>query len=174
MDSIQYYCFSSCAWLGLQGGTLLVFPRFVLSLLREDYQADTALEVYFARSLGFALIALAVFHVVLSGGVPLTSSLSEAVAVSPYASAIMLISALHHAATASYCYGMYTWANQSAFAFGLLVSAFLSVVGLGCFMFAGDTSTVSKNLHLDKATSSFPFKNAEAYHEKKSRIRKNM
>lgn len=84
----------------------------------------------------------------------------------------MLISALHHASVSWYCYSHYIWAGQGAFAFGALFSGFFAVVGLGCFLFADDKSMVSKNLHLDKATSSFPFKNEGAYRDKKSRIRK--
>lgn len=41
MKSVQYYCYSSFAWLGLQGLPLVIFPRFILSLLRDEYHADT-------------------------------------------------------------------------------------------------------------------------------------
>ncbi|KKA27520.1 hypothetical protein TD95_001828, partial [Thielaviopsis punctulata] len=171
MKSVQYYCYSSFAWLGIQGLPLVIFPRFILGLLKSEYQPDTELEIYFARSLGLALLTLAFSLVVVCGGIPLTTSLSE-VSVPPYANAVMLISTLHHASVAWYCYSYYISSDQGAFAFGALLSAFFATIGLGCFLFADDKSMVSKNLHLDKATSSFPFKNQGAYRDKKRIIRK--
>jgi hypothetical protein len=38
---------------------------------------DVALEVYFSRSLGFSLLAIGALNILLTGSVPLSSSLAE-------------------------------------------------------------------------------------------------
>jgi hypothetical protein len=128
------------------------------------------LETYFARSLGFALLALGLTTVVLSGALPLTSADAPANGVSPYASAAVLVSFLHHAAGAYYCWARYSWTGETGYALGCAGSTALAAFGLYCVMFAGDAAMVSKHHKFDQSTSGFPFKNAGSYRAKKKAL----
>ncbi|KAI8212686.1 hypothetical protein K4K54_008754 [Colletotrichum sp. SAR 10_86] len=156
MDAVSSYSFGNLGWLSMQAIPLIIWPRFIGNLLRpDDYQAAaTSLEDYFARSLGFALLTLGLLVVCLSGAVPLTSEDQ------------MVLTSLHHASAAFYCYSRYLRSDQTAFVLGCLGSTVFAVFGLYCLMFAGDKSRRSKKGY-DKDTSSFPFKNAESYKSKK-------
>lgn len=87
--------------------------------------------------------------------------------VSPHANAALVLSSIHHASAAFYCYSRYLRTGQTAFGLGCLGSAVFAVFGLWCLMFAGDKSRHSKKHGYDKDTSSFPFKNTESYRTKK-------
>ncbi|OLN88550.1 hypothetical protein CCHL11_01972 [Colletotrichum chlorophyti] len=189
MDAISTFSFTNLGWLSIQAVPLIVWPRFITALLRqEDLQAATcettpnllastrlkkltshkALEDYFARSLGFALLTLGLLVVTLSGAVPLASEdQTPPGTVSPYANAALVLSSFHHASAAFYCYSRFLRTGQTAFVLGCLGSAALAVSGLWCLMFAGDKSRRSKKHGYDKDTSSFPFKNTESYRTKK-------
>ncbi|KAF6809404.1 hypothetical protein CMUS01_13688 [Colletotrichum musicola] len=170
MDAISTYSFGNLGWLSMQAIPLIIWPRFIGNLLRpDDYQnSATSLEDYFARSLGFALLTLGLLVVTLSGAVPLTSEdQTPPGTVSPYANAALVLTSLHHASAAFYCYGRYLRTGQTAFVLGCLGSSFFAVFGLWGLMFAGDKSRRSKKHGFDKDTSSFPFKNTESYRTKK-------
>ncbi|KAF4842704.1 hypothetical protein CGCSCA4_v008602 [Colletotrichum siamense] len=169
MDAVSSYSFGNLGWLSMQAIPLIIWPRFIGNLLRpDDYQAAaTSLEDYFARSLGFTLLTLGLLVVCLSGAVPLTSEdQTPQGTISPYANAAVVLTSLHHASAAFYCYSRYLRSDQTAFVLGCLGSTVFAVFGLYCLMFAGDKSRRSKKGY-DKDTSSFPFKNAESYKSKK-------
>ncbi len=74
----------------------------------------------------------------------------------------MLVSALYHAATASYSYSRYyTTGGQLGYLFGCLGASVLAASGLVMLIFAGETR-VSRRTGADKSTSGWPFRNAEA------------
>ncbi|KAI5466135.1 hypothetical protein BGZ63DRAFT_123440 [Mariannaea sp. PMI_226] len=197
MSAIASYSFGNLAWLSTQALPLILWPSFINSLLRSEYEAPSSLETYFARSLGFALLALGLTVVVLSGAVPLTSaadgtssfppigppSLSmpfftnlvrtaKGDEISPYASAAILISTFHHASAAFYCYGRYSWSGEMGFALGCLSSSIFASFGMYCVMFAGDKAMTSRYHRFDQGTSGFPFKNSESYRAKKKALSK--
>ena len=87
--------------------------------------------------------------------------------MSPYANAVLLLSALHHVTSACYCYGRYSAIGQTAFLMGCLGSSTFAVLGLWCLLFADDKTKTSKYHHFDKHTSGFPFTNQESYRAKK-------
>jgi len=91
-------------------------------------------------------------------------------AVSPYASAVLLLSAVYNSVSASYCYIRFYSTGQTGYLLGFLGSAVFGVYGLGCLMFAGDKSGISKYHHFDKHTSGFPFNNSESYRSKKKNL----
>lgn len=62
--------------------------------------------------------------------------------------------------------------SQTAFAVAALCSGALATLGLLALLFAGDATRRSKN-GFDKGTSSFPFKNREAYKTKKKEAKAN-
>ncbi|KAH7170900.1 hypothetical protein EDB81DRAFT_183046 [Dactylonectria macrodidyma] len=196
MSAIASYSFGNLAWLGTQALPLIIWPSFIGSILRAEDEVTSPLEAYFARSLGFALLALGLVVVVLSGAVPLTSAANGSILphssshllmlaftltrppsptasseeVSPYASATILISTFHHASAAFYCYGRYTWTGESGYLFGCMGSAIFASFGLYCVMFAGDTAMVSRYHKFDQSTSGFPFKNTQSYRSKKKAL----
>ncbi|KAK4150742.1 hypothetical protein C8A00DRAFT_36639 [Chaetomidium leptoderma] len=176
MDSVSTYSVASLAWLAAQAVPLIIWPSLVSTLLRVDglpqgpeYSvANASLEQYFARSLGLAQLAIGGLLLVMSGALPL-DSISEtpgttAAAPTPSASAVVLVSALYHAATASYSYSRYhTSGGQTACLFGCLGSSVLATYGLWVLMFAGDKNKrVSRRTGADKSTSGWPFRNVEA------------
>ncbi|KPM34981.1 hypothetical protein AK830_g11590 [Neonectria ditissima] len=176
MSAAASYSFANLAWLGTQALPLIVWPSFIGSLLRGENEATNSLEVYFARSLGLALLALGLIIVILSGAVPLTSAADSSSItassdeVSPYASATILISTIHHASAAFYCYGRFAWTGETGYLLGCVGSAVFASFGLYCVMFAGDKAMVSRYHHFDQSTSGFPFKNSESYRSKKKAL----
>ncbi|EGU80641.1 hypothetical protein FOQG_09633 [Fusarium oxysporum f. sp. raphani 54005] len=189
MSAIASYTYGNFLWLSTQALPLIVWPSFVGSLLRPGNETSTswallqllaivsannslALETYFGRSLGLALLALGLTVVVLSGVLPLDSSSKEAPegAPSPYASAAVLISTLHHASSAFYCYGRYSWTGETGFLLGCVGSAVFATFGLYCVLFAGDTAMTSRYHKFDQSTSGFPFKNSQSYRAKKKAL----
>lgn len=108
----------------------------------------------------------------ISGALPLGGSdqgASRDTKASPFADAAILLSALHHAAGAFYCYTRFVWSRdtQTAFAAGGLGSAALACLGLWCVMFSGDKGRTGKRNGYDKDTSGWPFRNSESYRMKK-------
>ncbi|EXA52746.1 hypothetical protein FOVG_00900 [Fusarium oxysporum f. sp. pisi HDV247] len=171
-QAIASYTYGNFLWLSTQALPLIVWPSFVGSLLRPGNETSTTLETYFGRSLGLALLALGLTVVVLSGVLPLDSSSKEAPegAPSPYASAAVLISTLHHASSAFYCYGRYSWTGETGFLLGCVGSAVFATFGLYCVLFAGDTAMTSRYHKFDQSTSGFPFKNSQSYRAKKKAL----
>ncbi|KAK4040046.1 hypothetical protein C8A01DRAFT_35918 [Parachaetomium inaequale] len=180
MDSVSTYSVASLAWLATQAVPLIIWPSLISTLLQVDGPppqgpqygaANASLEQYFARSLGLAQLALGALLLVLSGALPLNSAADapDTSAPTPSASAAVLVSALYHAATASYAYARYhTTGGQMAYLLGCLGGSVLAVFGLWVLMFAGDGKRrVSRRTGADKSTSGWPFKNVEA--EKKRR-----
>ncbi|KAJ4271835.1 hypothetical protein NW762_000541 [Fusarium torreyae] len=172
MSAIASYSYGNFVWLGTQAFPLILGPSFVGSLLKPEGEGSTALETYFGRSLGFALLALGLIVVVLSGALPLDTSSKEAPegAPSPYASAAVLISTLHHTTSAFYCYGRFAWTRETGFLLGCVGSAIFATFGLYCVMFAGDTAMTSRYHKFDQSTSGFPFKNSQSYRAKKKAL----
>ncbi|KAL2255002.1 hypothetical protein VTK26DRAFT_4387 [Humicola hyalothermophila] len=178
MEAVSTYCVSSLAWLSAQALPLITWPSFISTLLRVDdptsvpgYRAShAALEYYFARSLGLAQLALGLVLLVLSGALPLdsmvespTTTEGKAVPPTPYANAAVLLSALYHAATASYAYTRYHATGQLGFLLACLAGSALAVAGLWVLMFAGEANRrVSRRTGADKSTSGWPFRNVEA------------
>ncbi|KAM0564354.1 hypothetical protein ACHAPJ_000567 [Fusarium lateritium] len=188
MSAIASYSYGNFVWLSTQAFPLILGPSFVGSLLKPEGEGSTALETYFGRSLGFALLALGLIVVVLSGALPLDTSskgivtsiprkrisndITEAPegAPSPYASAAVLISTLHHTTSAFYCYGRFAWTRETGFLLGCVGSAIFATFGLYCVLFAGDTAMTSRYHKFDQSTSGFPFKNSQSYRSKKKAL----
>jgi len=172
MDTVSAYSFGNLAWMSAQSLPLIIWPSFVGSMLRVGEEHSTSLEQYFARSLGFALLALALTVIVLSGAVPLGSSSesSSGEGISPYANAVLTIATAHHSAVGFYCYGRYTWTGETGYMLGCIGSSIFAAFGLYCVMFAGDKAMISRFHKFDQSTSGFPFKNTESYRSKKKAL----
>ncbi|KAH8170226.1 hypothetical protein LIA77_10770 [Sarocladium implicatum] len=174
MDTISAFSFGNLAWLSSQALPLILWPSFVASLLRTEQAPTTDLEIYFARALGFAILSLGLITVLLSGAIPLGSSIDEAKEsssnISPYANAALTVSLFHHSSAAFHCYGRYTWTSETGFLLGCAGSAFFASAALYCVMFAGDKAMISKYHKFDQGTSGFPFKNKESYRAKKKAL----
>lgn len=60
-----------------QAAPLIASPTMIVALLSPEVREASTLEVYFSRTLGLALLTLGALTVLLTGSVPLSSSLSE-------------------------------------------------------------------------------------------------
>ncbi|KXJ91745.1 hypothetical protein Micbo1qcDRAFT_57577 [Microdochium bolleyi] len=174
MDVLASYSAASAVWQLTQAVPLIVWPQAIIGLLNVNTAyagagaAVTAgIDIYFARSLGLTLAALGLVSLVLSGSLPLGSSVDAAPdALAPYSSAVLLLTTLYHGSTAFYCWACYSAigsGNQTGYLLGSVVSAVLGSWGLWCSMFGGAASgRISRRTGADKRTSGWPFRNTEA------------
>ncbi|KAK4217648.1 hypothetical protein QBC37DRAFT_414278 [Rhypophila decipiens] len=168
MNAVSVYSFTSLAWLSVEAIPLIIWPALISSLLSVDVQRGSHIPVneiqeYFARSLGFAQIAVGFLIVVLSGALPLTSLTVSKEEGSPYTDAVVLISMFYHAWSGFYAYLRYNSSQgQVGFLLGALGSGALATFGLWILLFADDKGHISRRTGADKRTSGFPFDNREA------------
>lgn len=144
----------------------------------------TALEEYFSRSLGIALLTLGTLTILLTGSVPLTSSISETTSASvttsdsdpkaPYAVPVLTITTLYHGAIAFYAYARYTTVGSFSFALGSIGATTLFAIGLWCILFGTASGRISRKTGADKRTSGWPLGNQESAGAKKRAIRKGL
>jgi len=184
MDVYYSYTFGTAGWLAIQALPLIVSPTIIITLLSPDVREPTLLEEYFSRSLGMTLLALGVMVILLTGSVPLTSSLSDTTNAgvttdpsdpkAPYAVPTLTISFFYHSAMSFYCYTRYTTSGQTAFALAALGSGLLATMGLWCQLFAASSGRISRKTGADKRTSGFPFGNKESHSAKKKEIGKTI
>lgn len=92
--------------------------------------------------------------------------------MSPYASAVILVSSLYHGSAAFYSYARFRFYGETGYMLGCIGSSLLAAFGLWCLLFGGESARLSKRTGADKHTSGFPFKNAEA--DKKKRKPKDL
>ncbi|KAG9248387.1 hypothetical protein BJ878DRAFT_488540 [Calycina marina] len=183
MDVYYSFSYGTAGWLTLQALPLVVSPTIIITLLSPEVREPTVIEEYFARSLGMALFTLGIMIVLLTGSVPLTSSISETTnsgvttsasdPKAPYAVPTLTIGTLYHATAAFFCYARYSTTGQYSFALGSLGSTVLAAIGLWCILFASASGRISRKTGADKRTSAFPFKNREAASEKKNKYKKS-
>jgi len=166
MDVFFYYSYGSAGWSLLQALPLALTPTIIIASLSPDVREPTPLESYLCRSLALTITAYGVLVVLLTGSVPLTSSLraktSEEHPTAPYTLPTLVVSLLYHAAAAFLQYGQGVKGNGPAYYFACAVNAVLASIGLWCFLFATDRGHISRRTGADKRTSGFPFKNVEA------------
>jgi len=161
---------------------LLITPTTIITFLSPDVREATPLEQYFSRSLGLTLLALGAMIVLLTGSVPLTSSLSDTTNAgvtteasdpkAPYAFPTLSISFAYHSAIAFYCYARYTGTSQTSFMLGAIGSGSLAAVGLWCILFASTSGRISRKTGADKRTSGFPFASKQSASAKKRQMGK--
>ena len=104
----------------------------------------------------------------LTGSIPLTSSISEPVTTeesdpkAPYALPTLMVTSLFHAISASYAYTRYVITGQGYFAVAVAGGSVLASIGLWCVLFASSEGKISRRTGADKRTTGFPFANSEA------------
>ncbi|MCJ1364080.1 hypothetical protein MMC16_003189 [Acarospora aff. strigata] len=172
MDVFYYYNYGTAAWFALQAVPLLISPHMISTILSPEVRNITILEDYFCRSLGFALIALGVLTVLLTGSVPLTSTFADASDAgvttdpsdpkAPYAVPTLTVTTCFHTACAFIGYTQYVRTGQSALVAGVVGYGFFAAMGLWCILFASSSGRISRKTGADKRTSGFPFSNTEA------------
>lgn len=127
-----------------------------------------ALEIYFSRCFGFSLLAIAILCIMLTGTIPLTTSVSEPISAedsdpeAPYAVPTLIVTSLFHAVSAFYAYAWYTTTEKTGFAVGMAGYFGLAAVGLWCALFGSSHGKISRTTGADKRTTGFPFANREA------------
>ena len=131
----------------------------------------TDLETYLCRSLGLALLALALLSSLLTGALPLSTTASEDLDVDddtvttskdPYSYPTLIITTTYHAITSFYLYTQLTYNTNFAFSCGLAGSFTLFCLGLWVVLFGSEKGRISKRTGADKRTSNFPFSNRES------------
>lgn len=131
---------------------------------------NSDLEIYFSRTSGFALITIALMTIILSGSIPLTSTVVNPVSVdnqddpkAPYAMPAILLTALFHTTCAVYAYSWHVYRSNIALAMGSIGSGIAASIGLWCLLFGGSKGRLSRRTGADKRTAGFPLKNPNAY-----------
>ncbi|PYH99079.1 hypothetical protein BO71DRAFT_437635 [Aspergillus ellipticus CBS 707.79] len=168
MDVFYAYTYSTAGWLSLQSFALLTVPGMMTTMLEQEARQPSSTEIYFSRCLGMSLLTIAILTVILTGSIPLTSSIAEPVTTddsdpkAPYAVPTMMVTTMFHALSASYAYAWWAYKGQAAFAIGMVVSGFIASVGLWCALFASSNGKISRRTGADKRTAGFPFANKEA------------
>ena len=159
-------------WLVATVQIPIVFPA-VNANTSEIRTAD--IEVYLSRSLGFALLMIALTVVLFTGSIPLTSSISQPISLeeddpkAPYAKPILLTTTGFHGLSFIYCYMRYVNYQQTGYVLGALGYGVMTLIGLWSVIFGDTKARLSKRTGADKRTSGFPFKNVQAYDKKKDR-----
>ncbi|MCJ1406948.1 hypothetical protein MMC19_001018 [Ptychographa xylographoides] len=158
------YASGTALWLTIQALPLIASPKLIVTMLVTESRSPTAIEEYFSRSLGLALITVAILTIVLTGSVPLTTTFSASAAgddPDPYAVSTVTVTMTFHALSAVYAYTRYLETGQTSFMLSLLGSGGLAVLGVWTTMFASGGHR-SRRTGADKRTSGFPFSNVEA------------
>ncbi|KAL4908318.1 hypothetical protein BDW74DRAFT_147243 [Aspergillus multicolor] len=178
MDVFYAYTYSTSAWLALQSAALISVPQGISAMLLEETRPATEIEVYFARCLGFSLLALATLTFMLTGNIPLTSGLSDPLSSedpeseddpkAPYAVPTLVVTSAFHAASAFYAYTRYVVNSKGVFLIAMVGYASVAAVGLWCVLFASSHGRISRRTGADKRTAGFPFgnKTSKKKHEK--------
>ncbi|KKK25090.1 hypothetical protein P175DRAFT_0526070 [Aspergillus ochraceoroseus IBT 24754] len=178
MDVFYTYTYATAGWLSLQSITLLTVPQMITAILIDEARPATnwwltqfarlAIEVYFARCLGLGLLTIAALTIMLTGSIPLTSTISAPVSTeeadpkAPYAVPTLMVTSVYHAMSASYAYTRYLNTNQGVFIFAIAGYSLIASIGLWCLLFGSDNGRISRRTGADKRTAGFPFKNSEA------------
>ncbi|PWY80586.1 hypothetical protein BO70DRAFT_362533 [Aspergillus heteromorphus CBS 117.55] len=145
-------------------------------MLEQESRQPSSIETYFSRCFGFSLLTIAILTVLMTGSIPLTSSIAEPVTTddsdpkAPYAVPTLIVTTVFHGLSAGYAYAWWVDKGQVAFAVGMVVSGAIAFVGLWCALFATSNGKISRKTGADKRTAGFPFANKEAAkkHGKKS------
>ncbi|KAJ5606184.1 Glutathione S-transferase/chloride channel C-terminal [Penicillium lagena] len=172
MDVFHAYTYSTAAWLSLQSLSLMAGPSMIIAMLLDEARPASSMEIYFARSLGISLLTIAALTVMLTGSIPLTSSIASPVTTedsdpkAPYALPTLMVTSVFHAVAAFYAYTWYAAGGQGTFALGVAGYSILAAIGLWCVLFASGDGRISRKTGADKRTTGFPFANSEAAKKK--------
>ncbi|KAM3418609.1 hypothetical protein BST61_g4586 [Cercospora zeina] len=171
MDTYKLYNAATSGYLALQALPLLVSPKLIVNMLAAEPRQITEVETYMLRALGFALVALAAFTLLLSGLLPVSppsaSSGDTTGGDNPYGYPTAVTATIYHGLSAFYLYTQITYGFSFGFGSGMLLSSALFCFGVFTCLFGNERSSVSKTTGADKRTSNFPFTNAESAREKK-------
>ncbi|KAF4151885.1 hypothetical protein CNMCM6936_007587 [Aspergillus lentulus] len=123
-----------------------------------------------------ALLTIAALTIMLTGSIPLSSAVSEAVSTedsdpkAPYAVPTLVVTSVYHAISAFYTYTWYTTTDQVVFAVAMVGYFAVASLGLWCTLFASSHGKISRKTGADKRTTGYPFDNkvAERKHVEKS------
>ncbi|KAL4808285.1 hypothetical protein BDV18DRAFT_134602 [Aspergillus unguis] len=172
MDVFYAYTYSTAAWLSLQSAALISVPQGISAMLLDETRPATSIEVYLARCLGFALLAISALTIMLTGSIPLTSGLSDPISTedpdsesdpkAPYAVPTLIITSAYHGASAFYAYTRYVSNPKGAFLIAMVGYSAVAAVGIWCVLFASSHGRISRRTGADKRTAGFPFGNREA------------
>jgi hypothetical protein len=146
-------------------------------MLASDPRHITDVETYMLRALGFALLTLASFTLLLSGILPVGrySAADDSGANNPYQYPTAVSATLYHGLSAFYLYTQITGYGVSfGYGSGMLLSTALFCLGVFTCLFGNEAGRVSKKTGADKRTSNFPFTNTESAKEKKKESKKKL
>ncbi|KAF8422051.1 hypothetical protein EV426DRAFT_607349 [Tirmania nivea] len=173
MDVYYFYNYLSSGWMVLQAIPLLTTPTIIITLLSPSVREITQLESYLSRSLSLTLLLLSLLTLLLTGSLPLTTSLAQPSLASgvstdptdptaPYAVPTLTLTLVYHGAVAFYCWSQYTKGLGMPYFLAACVSALLVAVGGWCLLFATGDGRINRKTGADKRMSGYPLKNKEA------------
>ncbi|KAF9887768.1 hypothetical protein FE257_009574 [Aspergillus nanangensis] len=168
MDVFYAYTYTTAGWLSLQSLALITVPHAITTLLLAETRPASEIEIYFARCLGFSLLTITVLTAMLTGSIPLTSTVSEPVTgedsdpKAPYAVPTLAVTSGFQAVSAVYAYTWYLASGKTVFAVAMAGYVAGAAIGLWCVLFASSRGKISRRTGADKRTTGFPFGNAEA------------
>jgi len=141
VDIFMGYSYGSAGYLALQATALLASPTMMTTLLNTEVREPSALEMYLCRALAITLLAMASMVILLTGSIPLTSSLRastrEEHPTAPYAVPVLTISLAYHIASAVFAYSFGVTGHGSVYYVGTGISALLGAAGVWVFLFGG-------------------------------------
>ncbi|KAH9904198.1 hypothetical protein F4778DRAFT_86270 [Xylariomycetidae sp. FL2044] len=166
MNALQSYALTTLAWNLTQALPLLIWPQAIISLLSDSNStlttttinppSSSSLEIYLARSLALALIALGGASLVSAGGLEDSSSSTTP---PKNLTALLLVTTLHQAATAFYAWALWGGSRDggTGFLLGSLGSAATAAYGVWCLLFGDGEGRISRRTGRDKRTSGLLF-----------------
>lgn len=143
----------------VQALPLISSPTMIITLLSPEVRETTPLESYLSRSLGLTLLLISALTLLLTGCIPLTTSLAAsatATAVSteltdptaPYAVPTLSLTLAYHSTVAFYCWTQYTKGLGLPYMIAAVISGVLTTVGGWCILFASSSGRISRSKFL--------------------------
>ncbi|ODQ53002.1 hypothetical protein SAICODRAFT_30408 [Saitoella complicata NRRL Y-17804] len=167
MDVYHGYSYGTALWGALQSLPLLASPTMIVTLLSPEIREPSPLEIYLTRGLGLTLLSFSILSLLLTGAIPLTSSLRATTAEedprAPYTVPTLGITMAYHVAAMMLTYAFGAKGHSFTYYIAAIVEGVLAAVGLWCMLFATDNGRISRKTGADttKGTSGFPFENKE-------------
>ncbi|GAO49032.1 hypothetical protein G7K_3193-t1 [Saitoella complicata NRRL Y-17804] len=141
MDVYHGYSYGTALWGALQSLPLLASPTMIVTLLSPEIREPSPLEIYLTRGLGLTLLSFSILSLLLTGAIPLTSSLRATTAEedprAPYTVPTLGITMAYHVAAMMLTYAFGAKGHSFTYYIAAIVEGVLAAVGLWLDVFRG-------------------------------------